>query len=403
MRPIAISLSPNTEPDDIAVAQTLLSKQSTWSDTSSLDKITTFLEERFGGTAVLFSAGRTAITAALQAAGITKGDEVIIQGFTCSAVSLAVILTGATPVYVDIDSSTYSVDAEKMKTAITSKTKVIILQHTFGIPGPIDAVLSLARQHNLLVIEDCAHSLGATSNGQPLGTAGDITILSFGRDKMLSCVFGGAAIARNPEIANKVEEIAKKKSQAPTWWVKQQLRHPIIFQSVVQHYFTWGKYYLRIMQMFKQLSLAVAPAEKLGQKIPLLDYAFHPALGQLLWQQLQKLDRYTTRRTEIVKKYDQAFGTTYNGPLLRYPILVKDPALFLQVAKQRHMLLGDWYHQVVAPAGVTSAATQYQAGTCPTAEEVVQHVVNLPTYPLLLDAQVEQVITFVKEYQSSHE
>ena len=123
---------------------------------------------------------------------ITYGDEVIVQAFTCLAVPEVVIWCGAKPVYLDIDES-LNLDIRLLEKSISSKTRIIIVQHTFGIPAKIDMIKKIAQKHNIILIEDCAHSLGAKYNSQKIGTFGDAAFFSFGRDKVISSVFGGLA------------------------------------------------------------------------------------------------------------------------------------------------------------------------------------------------------------------
>ena len=120
---------------------------------------------------------------------IGEGDEVLVQAFTCVAVPNSVLWAQATPVYADID-ATLNIDPIDVEKKITNRTKAIIVQHTFGIPADMDALVALAKKHNILLIEDCAHSLGATYKGKKVGTFGDAAFFSFGRDKVVSSVFG---------------------------------------------------------------------------------------------------------------------------------------------------------------------------------------------------------------------
>lgn len=124
-----------------------------------------------------FWKGRVALYAILKALGIGEGDEVLVEGFTCVVVPNAVIFAGAKPVYIAPDPKTYNMDVSQIETAITSKTKAIIVQHTFGLPADMDSILNIAKKYNLRVIEDCAPALGAIYKGRKVGTFGDAAFL----------------------------------------------------------------------------------------------------------------------------------------------------------------------------------------------------------------------------------
>jgi dTDP-4-amino-4,6-dideoxygalactose transaminase len=406
-RPIAISLSPNTEPDDIRLAWKVLTTPALWHDKKILSQVQGVLGQRLHGQAVLFSSGRAALAAALRALHVGVGDEVIVQAFTCVAVPAAVSWVGAKPVYADIDARTYNFSVESVRQNISPKTKAIIIQHTFGIPGPIEEIMLLARQHNLAVIEDCAHALGGAYKGQDLGTFGDAAIVSFGRDKVVSSVFGGAAVARDANVAARLREQQRGLQDPPASWIVQQLVHPILFSWLLPIYTSGvGKAVLIGLQQLRVLSKAVEPLEKRGLPPHHANYAFPPALGQLILHQLHKLDRFTARRQEISARYMRELAGKADMPAvddrsspawLRFPILTPHRAAIVAAARRRGIVLGDWYRPAVAPLGVDTAAIAYNSAACPVAEEASAAVINLPTYPLLTDDQVMAVIDLFAE------
>lgn len=409
-RAIATSLSPNTRPEDIRQAHRVLWHPSTWNDLASLPEITATLSSVFRGAMVsLTSSGRQAIFDTLHAAGIGAGDEVIVQAFTCIAVPEPVIWVKATPVYADIAEGTYNMDPEDVRAKITKKTKAIIVQHTFGIPADIEALRRIADEHNLLLIEDCAHALGGSYKGKPLGTFGDVAILSFGRDKTISSVYGGAVVSRNQSFIHAIQQRAKSRSLPPATWVAQQLLHPLIFSLVVPTYFTGGigKALLIASQQLGLLSKAVEQKERQGIIPQHISYRFSPALGHLLRLQVRQIAEFTRRRQHIADTYMQELGGVINTPLvpangkpawLRFPLQVADPVKLHCEAKREEILLGDWYNAPLVPSACSLKVFKYNPGSCPNAEAAASHVVNLPTYPLLRDVQVKRVIDFVKTH-----
>ncbi|MEX1112813.1 MAG: aminotransferase class I/II-fold pyridoxal phosphate-dependent enzyme [Candidatus Andersenbacteria bacterium] len=412
-RPIAISLSPNTESDDIRQAHRVLWHPQTWKDTTIFAEVSSALSAWFGGVSVaLTSSGRQALYDLLKATGIGQGDEVIIQAFTCIAVPEPILWAQATPVYADVIPYTYNLDPASVSERITEKTKAIIVQHTFGIPGPIQELQAIAREHNLLLIEDCAHALGGTYNNQPLGTFGDAAILSFGRDKALSSVFGGAVISRNQQLIHTIHKYAQDRRYPPSRWIIQQLLHPILFHILVSLYFTggMGKVGLVLAQRLGLLSKAVATEERSGRRPDHFSYRYSPALAHLLHLQVHKLKRYTQRRRDIAQRYIDELKETVTLPSvpeggspnwLRMPIGVKDTKKLRRLALQQEMMLGDWYDAPLVPSGSSLSTFKYMSGSCPNAEEAAKHVINLPTYPLLTDKQVDHVIELVKNQEAS--
>lgn len=142
--------------------------------------------------------------------GIGKGDEVIMPSFTFTSSANAVILRGATPVFVDVDTRSLNVDPKKIKQAITPKTKAISVMHYAGIACDMDEICSLAKQYSIPVIEDAAQCIDAYLNGKHLGTFGDFGTLSFHDTKNLHCGQGGALLINNRKY-NELADICWEK------------------------------------------------------------------------------------------------------------------------------------------------------------------------------------------------
>lgn len=147
--------------------------------------------------AVGLNSGSDALTASLIALGIGKGDEVIIPAFTYIATAETVSIAGANVVFVDIDAETYNINPEKLTTAITQNTKAIIPVHLYGKPAAMSQIMSIAKQYDLLVIEDLAQAIGAEYNGQKVGSFGDISCLSFFPTKNLGAYGDGGMLVTN--------------------------------------------------------------------------------------------------------------------------------------------------------------------------------------------------------------
>lgn len=365
---ISCALSPNTESDDVLVAVKMLCMPWKWKHGRELIAVKKYFMEE----AVFFNSGRSAFLALLHAFGIGRGGEVIVQAFTCVAVPNSVLWSGATPIFADIDDS-YNLDPKDVERKITQKTKVIVVQHTFGIPAQIDALAAIAKKHNLLLIEDFAHTMN-------IKMSGDAAFYSFGRDKVVSSVWGGAAIINDKcQMTNakwKLKKFQEKLPMPNNFWIFQQLLHPIAFSIILLLYDVYiGKIFLVLLQKLHLLSVPVYPEERLGRKPNDFPAKYPNALAVLLVNQLKKLDRYTKNREEIVRLYG---GKT---PLLRYPMQVEHPEKTIARAKKKGILLGNWYHNVIDPE------SPYKPVDCPKADLAAKHIINLPTRISVKDAK----------------
>ncbi len=154
--------------------------------------------------------GTDALMLALKACGIGKGDEVITTPFTFFATAETIIQAGAVPVFCDIDMNTYNIDAENIIPLVTEKTKAILPVHLYGNPCRMDRIMKIAEDNNLIVIEDCAQSIGSSFNGKNTGTFGLCGTFSFFPTKNLGCAGdGGAVVTDSDEIKAAVNMLRK--------------------------------------------------------------------------------------------------------------------------------------------------------------------------------------------------
>jgi len=183
-------------------------------------KVQVNFENRFSkfigeGHTVSFAAGRMGFFALMQTLGIGKGDEVILQGHTCSVMPNAVWRTGATPIYVDIDSNTFGSSAIEIDKVISPQTKMIVAQHSFGIPCDIEPIVELAKSKGIFLLEDCAISMGSKINGIQIGNFGDAALFSIDHSKPLNAFIGGLIYTRNTELYEKLKEIQSSADDLP--------------------------------------------------------------------------------------------------------------------------------------------------------------------------------------------
>ena len=145
------------------------------------------------------ASGTDSIELALVAAGVKPGDEVITSPFTFVATAEAIVYCGATPVYVDINPQTFNIDASKIATKITKKTRAILPVHLFGLAAEMDKIVDIAQKNSLAVVEDCAQAIGATYKGKKVGSLGDIGCFSFFPTKNLGTFGDGGMVTTNSD------------------------------------------------------------------------------------------------------------------------------------------------------------------------------------------------------------
>ena len=230
-----------------------------------------WMEERFGAPCVLLTtSGTTALEMAALLCGLEKGDEVILPSFTFSSTATSVVLTGATPVFVDIRPDTMNIDENKIEAAITDRTKAIVAVHYAGVSCEMDAIMEIARKHGLKVIEDAAQGVMASYKGRALGTIGDFGCYSFHETKNYSMGEGGALVLRHKEDIEPAEILREKGTDRARF-----------FRGQVDKY-TWVEY-----------GSSYLPSD--------MNAAY-------LWAQLLEADRINENRLATWHAYNEAFA-----------------------------------------------------------------------------------------------
>lgn len=393
-RIIHISLSPNLEADDLQATQALLTTPRVWLHGDAEERLIGELRRFFPqGVIFLFGKGRSALLEILRALQLQKGDEVLTQAFTCLVIPNAISGAGGKPVYVDIEKKGINLDFEDFLQRLSAYSRAVIIQNTFGYPVALREILQVAKANNLYVIEDLAHALGAKYTDRYLGTFGDAAILSFGREKVISSVFGGALVVNNPELAARIQARYRELVYPSKKWILQQLLHPLITSYALHHYEGVGKYCLELTKRLHIISLEVTNREREG--LPSTSFRLPNALAELALRQLKKLERFNEHRRRIAGIYRDQLGdfrelgvssphsldeAKMEPVYLRYPLLVDHPAALLSAAKKQRVILGDWYKEAVMPRPREWEQVGYTPGSCPSAEAVSKRIVNLPTH-----------------------
>ena len=170
--------------------------------------------------AIAVSSGTAGLHLAMLALDIGTGDEVIVPSFTFIAAANAIRYVGATVVFVDIDSNTLNLSPAAVERSITPRTRAILAVHTFGVPADMSALVSLARRHNLALIEDACEALGATIDSQPIGSFGDVAVFAFYPNKQISTGEGGMIVTRNSSLAAHMRSLRNQGRTPSDRWLQ---------------------------------------------------------------------------------------------------------------------------------------------------------------------------------------
>ena len=440
LKPISISLSPNTEKDDIWLALKLLFQPWHWKiganqRPNQRESKVQRLEKEFRKylnikEAISFNSGRTALLAILNSLALNKNDEVLVQAFTCNAAINPITWAGLKPVYVDCDEKTFNIDLEDLKRTLRQaqgetlrqaqgetlrqdqgkKPKVLMVQHTFGLPANMDKILEICQENNLILIEDCAHSLGAIYKGRKVGTFGRAAFFSFSRDKIISSVYGGMAVTNDKELAEKIRAFQKKIDYPSYCWILQQLLHPILMNWLILPFYRFfGKYLLILFQWLHILSKAVHWKEKRGRKPDYFPKRLPSALAVLASDQFKKIEKFNEHRKEIANFYfEKLKNTNFELPevpqyqdniFLRFTIKCPKAHQIIKRAWQKNILIGDWYTNPIAPNDTKLDKLQYRLGSCPKAEKLTKQVLNLPTHINISKKQAQKIVDFLLQWK----
>lgn len=316
--------------------------------------------------AVAFCNGTAALHGACYAAGIVEGDEVITSPITFAASANCVRYVGGTVVFVDIDPETYNIDPKRIQEKITVETKAIIPVDFTGQPANMDEIMEIAKEHNLVVIEDGAHSFGAEYKGQKVGTQADMTMFSFHPVKPITTAEGGVIVTNNEEYYKKLLKFRS---------------HGIEQTSYAQEQGGW--YY---------------EMTELGYNYRMTD--LQAALGL---SQMTKLDQFIERRREIAKLYTetlkeikyiitpQQLDNTVSGWHL-YMIQLKGVNRKYIFEEMHAANIGVHVHYIPVYWHPYYQQLGYKKGLCPVAEDWYKNALTLPIHPQLSDEEVTFIL-----------
>lgn len=416
---IAIGLSPNNFFDDTWLGFKTIFSFDKWKKGKSIQLIEKKFKDYFTTPfAFSFNSGRSALMVGLKALGLPKDSQVLLQAFSCVVVPNSIRYAGLKPVFVDIKAGSFGLDPSDFEKKITPDSKVVIVQNLFGIPDDLEKIMPIVKKHKLILVEDCAQSLGGVYQGKKLGELGKFSFFSFGRDKVISSTFGGMLITKDKGFAEKVDKIYQDLPFPKSFWIFRQLLHPVAFSLIVPTYFllkigkfSFGKGLLFLLQITGLLDFPVKNKEKQCQLIADYPKRLPNALAVLSVNQFNKLDYFNKKRKLIAQYYLENLLSIKSVQLsnlsnlnefilLRFPILVNQPKALSKYFKRNNIILGDWYDQVIAPKGTDLNKAGF-LDDCPEASKAAKRIINLPTYPKMNLKDAERIVSLLKEFYGS--
>lgn len=406
-RPTHHTFAPLADGQQIRTALTLAFQPWRWRNGKESTELQQALKTQFGGETILFGSGRESLLAILQSLHLQKEEEVIVQGYTCIVVANAIIAAGMKPVFCDIEQDTLNLDLTAIESCITHKTRAIICQHTFGIPAYTKQLRALCDRHSLLLIEDCAHIIPDATGPSAIGSDGDLLFFSFGRDKAISGVTGGAVVCRRTDICEHLEKLNAEARQYPLWQIKRWLQYPILYAIAKPLYgITLGRVFLAVCGKLRLLAPIVTTQEKEGKMSTIL-HRIPNACAVLALAQLKNLQQINDHRRKLTayyfaeatkRKWPILLGITPDLPLQKYPMFTEHAERIRQTLKKQNIHLHDgWTGCVICPEQADYEACGYKDGDDPDAEMVGQQILSLPTHPDTSMQQAQKLVELLAE------
>lgn len=359
---------------------------------------------------VAFLKGRVALHALLRAAGVGPGDEVLVPGFTCVVVPAAILYTGATPVFFDVDLGTMNGDLASARTRVTERTKVVVTQHTFGAISDPDGWQRFAREHGLHLLEDAAHAMGATHGTHVAGRIGDGAFTSLQWSKTVTTGLGGLARLNTAELRSGFDAIADD-YRDPSFGRQVMLgileaAHGILYRPRT----AW-----MVQGAYRGLGrLGLVPGSSDTSELELVQEpaGYRARFGSLrrrrLRSALASLESTVTHRRRIAARVRDALGE-HGFPIqtlhhdadsahLRVACTVENRDEVLESAARQRIELGDWFDAPLHPSSAPQEVFGYVEGSCPRADYLTRRLVNVPTHRRIDEAEADRIVRFLVDH-----
>lgn len=361
--------------------------------------------------AFAFWKGRVALYAILKALGVGPGDEVILPGYTCVVDVNPIKYLGAKPAYIDIEPDTFNMNVNLLGEKITSKTKVIIAQHTYGYPCEMDAIMDIAGKHRIQVVEDCCLAFGSRYKGKLLGTFGQIAYFSSQWNKTYTTGLGGMAVTSNPESANKLKEISDQLIQP-----SQKQIFMLAVQLAVYRAFIYPRTTAFAQTIFRWLTeIGVMGSSSIEEYVaPNIPENFFCAMSSVQaragLRQLKKIEQNFEHRKKTVLLYQQllaeagwkikALPDHIDPILVRYPVRITEKEKAVKSAARAGIEIGTWFDSPLHQCR-NLQNFEYYPGMCSQGEKAAEQVVNLPLHPRVTGNTVRKTIDFISKFQQA--
>jgi perosamine synthetase len=355
---------------------------------------------------ISFSSGRVGFYGLLRALGVGPEDEVLLQAPTHIVVANAIRYAGARPVFVDCSPDTFNMDLAQAEQRLTSRTKVLLIQHTFGIPVDVKVALELARRHGLIVIEDCVHALGAKYDGQVLGSFGRAAFFSTEETKTISTTMGGMVVTDDDELAAKMVEFQRECAWPSAWLTARYLLKLALYHFLMEpHLHRYTRVVYQWLGKRHPLPRPTTTEELLGKRPVRYAQRLSNAQAALGLRQLSRLDANLAHRRAIAQVYREQLARLpvqlpspppeAEPAFVRFPAWVADRARVVDVTAP-HVLMGTWFTSVLEEA-TSPVNGDYKPGACPHAEDAAQHLINLPTHPRVTPRDAAIIVAAVAQ------
>lgn len=361
--------------------------------------------------AFAFWKGRVALYAILKALDIGHGDEVVLPGYTCVMDVNPIKYLGAKPIYVDIEPYTFNINVNLLREKITSNTKAIIAQHTYGYPCDMDAVMNIANKNGVPVIEDCCLAFGSKYRGKTVGTIGKAAYFSFQWNKPYTTGLGGMAITNDVELAAKIESLRANEMCLPS--SKEAIM--LWTQLVIYRLFVYPRSTALAQRLFRYLTKKrfVVGSSSTCEFEPAMACDFFKAMSPIQARsgvrQLGKIERNIANRKKIAQLYDHLlqqkgwksrhYDRSMMEPVMvRYPVRIAEKQKALLEAAKAGIELGSWFECPLHPIETPLSVYDYEMGMCPEAEKASNEVVNLPLHPRVNERTAKRTIEFITSF-----
>lgn len=352
---------------------------------------------------------RSGIYNTLKLIWITKNDEIIINWYTCSVVINAVIQSKWKIIYSDIEEKTLSLDYNSIKKNITNRTKAIIIQHTFWKQArDYNKILKLAKKNNILVIEDCAHSLW---NKQKIKW--DFAIFSTWRDKVISSITWWFLIINNKKYFKKIYLISKKLKAPSIKLIIQNLSYNIIW-FISYKLYNILKIWKIIIYLSRKLNLITEILNKKDKNFESFNFNFSlsNSLASLANDELKKIDEYNNIRLKNSefyinkinnKKIKLIFNNLNMYNWFRYPILLKSEKikneLYIYMKNNGVLLWNSWSWNNIIPLWTNLNKSKYIKWSCYIAENISSKILTLPNHKLINLKDLEKIVKLLNNFK----